>query len=89
MHLRHLKGQDLLIFSTSQFGVACKVGAEKIVHCLRRCVEENWLSADFAAFEVDMSNAINMVSRQAVIDRCATFFPELLPWVSWCYGSHT
>ena len=23
------------------------------------------------------------------MDQCATFFPELLPWVLWCYGSHT
>ena len=35
-----------------------------------------------------MRNASNMVSRQAVLDECATFFPELLPWVSWCYGTH-
>eukprot|EP00731_Ephydatia_muelleri_P021341 Em0013g1068a len=73
----------------SQFGVACKAGAEKIVHSLRRCIEENWLSGDFVVFKVDMSNAFNMVSRQAVMDQCATYFPELLPWVSWCYGSHT
>ena len=33
--------------------------------------------------------AFNMVSRQAVMDQCATYFPELLPWVSWCYGYHT
>ena len=36
-----------------------------------------------------MLNAFNLVSRQAVLDECATFFPELLPWVSWCYGSHS
>ena len=76
-------------FQPSQFGVACKAGAEKIVHSLRRCIDENWLSGDFVVFKVDMSNAFNMVSRQAVLDECATFFPELLPWVSWCYGSHT
>eukprot|EP00731_Ephydatia_muelleri_P005540 Em0002g1716a len=76
-------------FQPSQFGVACKAGAEKIVHSLRRCIEENWLSGDFVLFKVDMSNAFNMVSRQAVMDQCATYFPELLPWVSWCYGSHT
>eukprot|EP00731_Ephydatia_muelleri_P031114 Em0022g628a len=73
----------------SQFGVACKAGAEKIVHSLRRCIEENWLSGDFVVFKVDMSNAFNMVSRQAVMDQCATYFLELLPWVSWCCGSHT
>ena len=76
-------------FQPSQFGVACKAGAEKIVHSLRRCIDENWLSGDFVAFKVDVSNAFNMVSRQAVMDECATFFPELLPWVSWCCGSHT
>ena len=76
-------------FQPSQFGVACKAGVEKIVHSLRRCIDENWLSGDFVVFKVDMSNAFNMVSRQAVLDECATFFPELLPWVSWCYGSHT
>eukprot|EP00731_Ephydatia_muelleri_P010164 Em0005g750a len=76
-------------FQPSQFGVACKADAEKIVPSLRRCIEENWLSGDFVVFKVDMSNAFNMVSRQAVMDQCATYFPELFPWVSWCYGSHT
>eukprot|EP00731_Ephydatia_muelleri_P023931 Em0016g202a len=77
-------------FQPSQFGIACKAGAEKIVHSLRRCIEDNWLSDDFVVFKVmDMLNAFNMVSRQAVIDECATSFPELLPWVSWCYGSHS
>ena len=35
------------------------------------------------------NNNDNMVSRQAVLDECANFFPELLPWVSWCYGSRS
>eukprot|EP00731_Ephydatia_muelleri_P016156 Em0009g580a len=35
-----------------------------------------------------MLNAFNMVSRQAILDECATFFPEILPWVVWCYGTH-
>ena len=35
-----------------------------------------------------MKNAFNAVSRQAVVEECATFYPEILPWVSWCYGSH-
>eukprot|EP00731_Ephydatia_muelleri_P011702 Em0006g596a len=35
-----------------------------------------------------MSNAFNQISRQAILDQCLMFFPELLPWVSWCYGSH-
>ena len=39
--------------------------------------------------KVDMSNAFNLVSRLAVLEECATFSPELLPWVTWCYGSNT
>ena len=37
-------------FQPSQFGVACKAGAEKIVHSFRRCIEENWLNGDFVVF---------------------------------------
>ena len=58
------------------------------MHSLRRCIENNWLSGDFVVFKLDMLNAFNMVSRQAIRDECASFFPELLPWVSWCHGSH-
>ena len=52
------------------------------MHSLRKCIEVNWLSGDFVVFKVDMSYAYNAVSMQAVLDECATFFPELLPWVS-------
>ena len=38
--------------------------------------------------KIDMRNAFNLVSRQAMLDECATHFPELLPWASWCYGQH-
>ena len=46
------------------------------------------MDEDFVFFKVDMQNAFNVVSRQAVFDECATFSPELIPWVSWCYGFH-
>ena len=55
---------------------------------MRKCLEDSWEREDFVAFKVGMANAFNRVPRQAVLDECA-FFPELLPWVSWCYGSHT
>ena len=68
-------------FHPLQLGVACKAGSEKIVHSLRACIEENWLKEDFVVFKVDMANAFNQVSRQAILDECLMFFPELLPWV--------
>ena len=35
-----------------------------------------------------MKNALNLVSWQVLLEECATFPPELLPWASWCYWSH-
>ena len=35
-----------------------------------------------------MTDAFNLVSRQAVLDECSASFPIILPWVPWCYGSH-
>ena len=38
--------------------------------------------------KVDMKNAFNMVSRQALLSECAKHFPELYPWAHWCYSQH-
>ncbi|KAL5484012.1 hypothetical protein EMCRGX_G020438 [Ephydatia muelleri] len=62
-----------------QFGVACRAGAEKIVHSLRNCIEEHWLE------ELNIANAFNLVSR---LDGCPVLFPEILSYVSWYCGSH-
>ena len=83
-----LKVKAADFFQPLQFGVVCHAGAEKVTHGLRICIEEHWSDDDFVAFKVDMKNAFNAVSRQAVVEECATFPPEILPWVSWCYGSH-
>ena len=64
-------------FSPHQLGVACASGAEKIIHGLRRCIEEHWVEEDFVALKIDLRNAFNMVSRQAVLDECSVHFPEL------------
>ena len=75
-------------FAPFQFGVACPGGTEKIIHRLRQTVEDHWQDADFAVLKIDMQNAFNLVSRDAVLKQCAIHFPELLPWVSWCYSQH-
>ena len=43
---------------------------------------------DFGVLKIDMQNAFNLVSRQAILDECLANFPELLPWVVWCYSQH-
>ena len=71
-----------LFFEPYQFGVAFSCGAERIAHGLRTCIE-HWMEHDFGV--VDMTNAFNLVSRQAILSECAKHFPELLPCVSLCY----
>ena len=43
---------------------------------------------DFTVLKIDMCNAFNLVTHQALLNECATCFPELLPWASWCYSQH-
>ena len=56
--LRRLTGKCLCIisrvkasefFSPLQLGVACSVGAEKLVHGFRHCISEHWEEDDFVA----------------------------------------
>ena len=83
-----LKDKAADFFQPLQFGVACQAGAEKIIHTVRGCIEDHWLDEDFVCFKVDMQNAFNLVSRQAIFRKCVTYFLELFHWVSYCYGSH-
>eukprot|EP00731_Ephydatia_muelleri_P032933 Em0024g477a len=81
-----LKSKASEFFAPFQFGVACPAGAEKGIHGLRHCIEEHWEEENFVVLKIDMCNAFNLVSRQALLDECAFHFPDLLPWASWCYG---
>ena len=62
------KGKASDYFSPHQFGVACPSGAEKIVHGLRSCIEEHQNEHDFVVMKIDLRNAFNLVSRQALLD---------------------
>ena len=79
----------MIFFSAPhQFGVACPSGAEKVIHGLKSCIEEHWTNEDFTVLKIDMCNAFNFVSCQALLNECATHFPELLPLASRCYSQH-
>eukprot|EP00731_Ephydatia_muelleri_P022329 Em0014g920a len=78
----------LQAFEPLQLGVACPHGTETVVHGLRKCIEEHWgVNEDFVELQMDMRNAFNLIPRQALLSECSLFFPEFLPWASWCYGS--
>ena len=85
-YLLKQKAEDF--FQPFQFGVAGPGGSEKIIHRLRQCVISHKSDLDFGVLKIDMQNAFNLVSRQAILDECLANFPELLPWVVWCYSQH-
>ena len=60
-----------------------------MVHSLRAYVDHHWEDDDFVVLKVDLHNAFNNASRQAVLNQCHSHFPERLPWVSWCYSYPT
>jgi len=69
-----------------QAGVACPAGAESIIHLTREVVERKWTDPDFVILKVDFANAFNAIDRTALLEQTQEQFPELLPWVQWCYG---
>ena len=83
-----VKNKASEFFSPFQLGVACPSGTEKIIHGLRSCVDDNWLNGDFAVMKIDLRNAFNLVSRQAVLNAVNLHFLELLSWSTWCYGQY-
>ena len=61
-------------FQPLKFGVSFTLGSENIIHSLRRCMDEHWDSDDFVVLKIDMKNAFNLVSQQALLDKCAKFY---------------
>ena len=80
-----MKTKAVDFFNPFQYGVACPFGAEKIAHSVRSCVEKHWMDEDFGFL---MRNAFNLASHQILLSECEKHFPELLPWVRWCYSKH-
>ena len=60
-----------------QFGVACSVGSEKVVHGIRSCLDSH---EDFYFLKVDFKKAINVL--EAFLHKCSQHFPGSLPWVA-------
>ena len=56
-----IKDKASELFHPLQFGVACTAGSEKIIHGLRKCIEDHWDDEDFVVLKVDMRNAFNLV----------------------------
>ena len=70
--------------SPLQLGVTVRGGCEAIAHAVRETLERD---PDKLLLQAEFINAFNTMDRATVLDEVARFSPELLPWVSTCYGA--
>ena len=81
---RKLSHRAATLLSPLQLGVGVKSGCEAILHAARDVLERNpdkWLLL------VDAINAFNTANRKKGLQEVARTFPEILAWVTTCYGS--
>ncbi len=64
-------------------------GTERIVHLFRDLVDKEAFDSTKLVLKLDMKNAFNSVSRQAIFAATVKHFPSLSRYVYWCYGKHT
>ena len=64
-------------------GVGVRGGCEAIVHTVRKALDEN---PDLWCLQADFINAFNLIDRGIALEEIARVFPEVLAWVTTCYG---
>ena len=72
-----------------QVGVGAANGAEAAVHTVRNWQQRNACNKDKVTVKVDLANAFNSVSREAVLAEVRQHLPQLERWTQWSYGSHS
>ena len=75
------------LFRGRQYGVAASAGSERVIHLCRKTMLNNMGSDKLVFCKVDLRNAFNNVSRPVFALLTRLHFPELSPWVEWCYSS--
>ena len=69
-----------------QFGIATRNGTEAVVHAVRKVMRHHGSNSEYGLLSVDITNAFNLVSRNAFLKDIKDHFPSLLAWTSCCYG---
>ena len=71
-----------------QCGVGVRNAAEMVGMGLQRFVQEKHASGvnDYVVLQVDMRNAFNSISRDAVLKGCLAKVPSAYNWLRFCYG---
>jgi hypothetical protein len=76
--------RDLLF--PSQLGVAVRNGLEATVHSWRELMHKHKNDPNICALKIDLDNAFNQVSRNAMLDEVLEHFPDLYRFAWFLYG---
>jgi Reverse transcriptase (RNA-dependent DNA polymerase) len=74
-------------FEHQHLGVGTPLGSETIDHAAAKLLEMHGESDEWACMAFDFSNAFNKVSPQTFLDECTIHFPQVSPWLNFCYMS--
>ena len=78
-----LQHRAATLLSPNQLGVGVRGGCEAIVHTVREPLKAN---PSLYLLQADLVNAFNLADRAAAMEDVAKLFPEILAWVTTCYG---
>ena len=74
------------ILKPHQLGVGVRSGCEAIIHSVKQILDAD---PSLWTLQADFINAFNLVDREAVMGEVLDKFPEILAWVTTCYGQHS
>lgn len=83
--MRKIRQKAAEYLSPLQVGVGVEGGIEAILHGFNRKIKSRTFTAHHVAIMVDFENAFNNINRNEFIRQVKKYFPELLPWVLFCY----
>lgn len=72
-------------FQPLQVGISTRSGTQTVINGVRRILNKFGTSLEYALFSVDLKNALNLCNRAAFLNAIQNLFPELLPWVPFCF----
>ena len=71
-----------------QLGVGVKGGCEALIHAANKILSDDSIPLENKwVLQVDMENAFNSISREAMLEETRHYCPKLSAWVEYCYGN--
>ena len=84
--MNHISKTAANWFHPQQFGIATRNGTEAVLHTVRKVMQHHGSNSEYGLLSVDLTNAFNLVSRNAFLKGVKDHCPSLLAWTSYCFG---